>query len=154
MSAKQKALPASFAFTKGADLWVVSTPVHSQWNPAIDWYLYFQLKNNRTTRVQRLNTKRLTPYVKDVAPIKKLKWSSPNPLPVLVKSSSYLPNCWVLELDYHPEWVLKVYQIWALLNKPSIRFFVPKFLVVSSFIQEWAKQTKMDFLSYQYVEEF
>lgn len=132
-------IPASKAFTEGAELWLVSDPEHSPWNHKIDWYLGFWLRRHN------LNQKTPTPDPKMQALLK--KYQLPHhlsllnkPQPFLLESSSKLPNLWTIELVYTTKWLQKVHSIWENLNCPSLRIFIPTTIKPEEVKQQWVKQ--------------
>lgn len=148
-----KALPTRCALIKGADLWVLSDPKHSTWNKYIDWHLQFQLRKSRSSPLKSPDTKHIAQYLPPHYNIslKTFTWSAPQPLPLLIKSSDWLSNRWILELGHHSQWMDKIHQIWLLLEKPCLRIFIPQFLTVEQLKKQWNSLANM--YSLQYVKE-
>ena len=137
MKEKLQSLSPAQALNGGAQLWVLSNPEYSSWNYQIDWYLSFLLQKTR------INTLKATSLSSDSL-IKKYKlfsfqWTPPSSFPILIDSSSYLPNLWTLELEYSSQWLHQVYEIWSSLNRPHLRIFAPKPIKKEEIEKKWKK---------------
>lgn len=146
MTEKWKPLAFTQALSHGAQLWAVSNPEHSSWNYKIDWYLSFLLQKTRLNSLK-------APFLSPDSLMKKYKlssfqWSPSSPLPILIDSSSYLPNLWTLELEYSSQWIQQVHDIWSSLNKPSLRIFAPKLTKKEEIEKKWEKYKN---ISIQYI---
>ena len=136
----------SQALNRGTDLWVLSDSQHSSWHSTIDWYLSFQIKKNKLKcfektdlLIQSLITKYKLPY---------FQWQIPLPLPVLIESSTYLPNLWTMKLSYTEEWINKVYDIWLSLNQPKLRIFAPQPIKKEKIREKWEEHANNNLIQY------
>ncbi len=147
----ERALSFHSAFSAGCQLWVVSDPEHSVWGVRVDWHLHFQL---HTLRHQKLDNLEDTVRRRIKHPLlHPIEWGSWKPLPLLVESSAFLPNRWVLEVSYHTRWLTDVYQIWSALNQPTIRVFVPGVLTKKQWIAGWTKLAGRSLLPHYVMDE-
>ncbi len=139
----KKFLPSHLAFTKGADLWIISDPQHSFWSRLIDWYLGFKFHANRhQLSLKPLNHSPLSPSIVEEE-IPQLKTH-----PILLESSQRLPNLWTLETCYCSQWVKSIYKIWSDLNRPRVRVFIPKPLTQTMFENQWFQLSQQALIQY------
>jgi hypothetical protein len=116
------------AFSRGADLWVVTDREHSSWAITLDWYLNFQI-----ARVDAWKHKTLSKELIDLAEqaeVEIIKSPFSDHLPAtLIESCRLLPNRQVLYVPYKKDstaWFEQIEEIWSGLKKPTLRMFLPK----------------------------
>ena len=137
MKEKIQSLSPSQALNSGAQLWVLSNPEYSSWNYKIDWYLSFLMRKTRlnTLKNQSISSDSLMKKYN----ISSFQWAPSSPFPILIDSSSYLPNLWTLELEYSSQWLHQVYNIWSSLSRPRLRIFAPKPIKKEDIEKKWEK---------------
>lgn len=137
MKEKLQSLSPAQALSGGAPLWVLSNPEYSSWNYQIDWYLSFLLQKTRLSSLknQPISSDSLIKKYK----LSNFQWTPPSPFPILIDSSSCLPNLWTLELEYSSQWLHQVYEIWNSLDKPGLRIFAPKPIQKKEIEKKWKR---------------
>lgn len=138
-------LSTASAFSSGHDLWVVSDRTHSRWALKLDWYLNFQMLQGERRDPRRL-----------AEPVKALLEESGLPpadsetgesSPMLISADGRLPARWVLFLPMTSDstnWVSHLAKVWANLQKPSMRVFLPTGLDGLPFTEEWKKHSSLE----------
>ncbi len=136
----------SQALKQGTDLWVISDAQNSSWPSKIDWYLCFQMKKNKLNCFEA-SVSQIQSLIKKYK-LSSFQWKAPQPLPVLIESSSHLPNLWTLKLTYSEEWINRIYDIWCSLNQPKLRIFVPQPIKKEKIIEKWEEHAKNNLIQY------
>lgn len=118
-------LSQASAFNPGSDLWIVPDLEKSQWTAKLDWHLNFQI-----CKSTRHLPKELPAYLKEVIQQTELSLSTPevDKDPLMISSSSLLPNKWVVIIPWQNDlnlWCEKLFKVWKDLNQPSLRIFLP-----------------------------
>ncbi|MCB0414958.1 MAG: hypothetical protein KDD50_11530 [Bdellovibrionales bacterium] len=132
----------SSALLAGAQLWVLPGSKDSQWTKKIDWYLNFQI--SRANQRQCESSSPTLLKILNDNPELKLTLHAPldkKNTPLIVSSSSLLPNEQTLEVIYqgHPEkWVEQIHSIWNNLKRPSLRIFVPDQIDEDKLLKQWS----------------
>ncbi len=93
-------LPASNSFSKGSQLWIIQSPIHSKLSKKIDWHLQCIYKKQKSLSK-----------------------------PILTEASLHLPCKQVLFLPFEHKdpvkWIQTAYQFWKKLDCPSLKLFLP-----------------------------
>ncbi len=94
-------LPISNSFSKGSQLWIIQSPIHSKLSKKIDWYLQCICKKQKNLSK-----------------------------PILASADPHLPCKQVLFLPFENQdpvkWMQKAYQCWKNLDTPSLKLFLPE----------------------------
>lgn len=178
MNSNVQSIPSSQAFKSGADLWLLSDPKHSFWHHKIDWHTGFLLQKMKLQKIKTIfpearsrlehTQKKLAESLKNLPTQKKqieldilternitkslsldFQKEPLKPCPILVESSFYFPNLWILELPYTIKWLNTAYQIWHSLNRPTLRIFTPKLVKADDIEKTWSSPAKN--ITIQYV---
>lgn len=137
----------SQALKKGAHLWIVSDSQNSSWHCQIDWYLCFQIKKSKLKHFDEID--QYTQSLLEKYALPSFQWKKPHPpIPILIESADYLPNLWTMQMDYTEEWIDKIYNIWASLNEPKLRIFVPQPIKKEKIIEKWEEHSKNNLIQY------
>ncbi len=178
MNQNLQIISPSQAFKSGADLWILSDPKHSFWNHKINWHTGFLLQKIKSQKIKTISSKaqsslesthkELTEHLKKLPTQKKQtepnisNWRNiikpllpdfqkelPQPCPILIESSFYFPNLWILELPYTLKWLNTAYRIWHSLNCPTLRIFTPQPIKAEDMEKKWSSPAKN--ITIQYV---
>lgn len=128
------------ALSPGAQLWLIPTLEVSEWSRRIDWYLGFQIRRSR-------------PYRRfDFGPdIRQLMEAYEEPLPkiprtdhapLMVASTSLLPNHQTVVIPSEVDWVATCHRVWKGLDEPAARIFLPPGLSPADFKKKWPSGTE------------
>jgi hypothetical protein len=129
------------AFSPGSKLWIVADQKSSRWAEIIDWELGFQL-TRADHHKDPIAAKRLEEIVKAVE-MKVPSFSKDKEAPLMVASTKYLPNTFTVKVPYEGEkakWLKSVASVWANLNFPPLRVFLPKGIEFDDFKKQWAQK--------------
>jgi len=133
------------ALQEGADLWALSHQKHSKkWNVQIDWYMNFLITKSVYKKSPSLNERRKS-LLKRYKVIEFQRFSKNKQFhqsPLLIKSSSYLPNLLTLIVNDDHQWLFTVYNVWCSLKKPSLRIFAPQCVSKKMCETIWGKETQ------------
>ncbi len=129
------------AFSPGSKLWVVADQKHSRWAEIIDWELGFQL-----TRADQHKDPIAGERLEEIVKACEMKVETPktkDSSPLMVGSTKYLPNTYTVKIPYEGEkqsWIKNVTSVWANLNFPPVRIFLPKGIEFEEFKKHWASK--------------
>lgn len=131
------------ALLPGAELWVVPDLNQSTWTQKIDWYLNFQILRSTQHRVAEP-----PPEMKSVIGDWELdppKIELHKTSPLMIASAQLLPNHAVVVIpmsEQNQNWPESVHSVWAKLDKPSLRVFLPKSVTASNFVKAWPQSER------------
>lgn len=140
-----KQLSYHTALTPGADLWIL--PKTSFWAKKLDWYVNFQISKPpphpslSSRQIKSLKELDL-PYFP----------STPTYDVLMIASENFLPNLQTVILPFEDLqlWIEQVHKIWANLNHPSLRLFLPDHYLYADITERWPNTTEIDI----YIVEF
>ena len=131
-----KVLYKSGALGAGADIWILPSFDQTNWTKIINWCLNFQLSKSKT-----FQPKPPPPDFQELVAGKfSLKDYRAKPLaPLFICSSEFFPNQLVIKLAFKDEefWIYRAYNIWRQLQRPTVRFFLPRTLAETDFESLW-----------------
>ena len=134
-------LSQASALNPGSDLWIVPDFPNSKWTQKLDWYLNFQMI--RSTRHLTPELRNYTLFVQRETGLPSFESKTADWQPLMITSEAFLPNKWVVLVpgaeDFN-SWVKEVSKIWANLQKPNLRIFLPTGQSASSIEKAWSKQ--------------
>ena len=126
------------ALGPGSSLWIIPSLNQSPWSQRINWHLNFQLSKMKSIKFKKPSPPLIKTLKENEMPLFKRQSSSASPL--LISSSSFLPNSKVVELPKtktHAFWMELSYKVWKKLDEPSLRLFLTKDFPVSEFQALW-----------------
>ncbi len=129
------------AFSPGSKLWIVADQVNSRWSEVIDWELGFQL-TRADQHKDPVVEKRLEEIIK-ACEMPLQDYSQKEKSPLMVASTRYLPNSFTVKVPYADDkatWLKSITAIWANLNFPPLRIFLPKGMEFDDVKKYWAQK--------------
>ena len=136
-------LSQAAALGQGSYLWIVPPLYQSQWTKKLDWYLNFQISRSLEHKSPILSDE-LKKIIEDnkLSTLYEFTTKPIHPKPLLIASHDHLPNGAILAIELEnnfSHWVSECYKHWQLLEKPSLRIFLPQNLSVEEFFKLWPK---------------
>ena len=126
------------AYNPGSDLWIFPELENSNWTQKVDWYINFQIIKNSQKKSLPLSEEIQNVLDKTGLDLKKI--ISARPQPLMISTSTWLPNKWLVVVagskQFSP-WTQQVFQTWKQLKKPTLRIFLPTGQNASSFLEHW-----------------
>ena len=136
-------LSQASALNPGADLWILPALNESPWTSKLDWYLNFQI-----SKASRHQSSEVPEYLNDVMEqTEQAQFVSITQVaqPLMISSTNLLPNKWVVLVslkDFQEgTWVREAHNIWAGLQRPTLRIFLPPGQSAGQFQKEWQKHS-------------
>lgn len=126
------------AFGAGSDLWIVPDPEESEIASRIDWYLNFQIAKSKVHETQKISA-HLEASIKTHALVLP-QISKEDGAPLLIASEQRFPNRMVVEMKVSAKpkvWVDEIQKLWAKLDRPRLRVFLPRDMTPEDFQNEW-----------------
>ncbi|MCB0350346.1 MAG: hypothetical protein KDD38_04125 [Bdellovibrionales bacterium] len=126
------------AFGAGCDLWIIPEKNNFSFFNKLDWYLNFQLTKSHLHESQSLS-----PQLKSITNENQLPQfhiELEKTAPLLVSAEIGLPTKRVVEIPSSDEakpWTTRVYNVWANLDRPTLRVFLPTNINVDDFKTNW-----------------
>lgn len=135
-----KVLTQANSLSSGSTLWILPQPTASRWSAKIDWYL-----NGLITRSEQRQPQTLSPTLTKILKDEDLNaplTPSNKHAPLLISSHPYLPNHKTLVVDYEgnvKDWINSFIEVWAKIQRPSIRVFLPSTVKSNYFLEQLPK---------------
>lgn len=126
------------AFGSGSDLWIVPDPEESEIASRIDWYLNFQIAKSKVHE-----TKKMSPSLEESIQTHDLvlpQIVKVEDAPLLIASEQRFPNRMVVEMKVREKpkaWIDEIQKLWAQLDRPKLRVFLPRDLSPEEFQKQW-----------------
>jgi hypothetical protein len=123
------------ALSPGAQLWLIPSLDISAWSRRIDWYLGFQIRRARPYRRFDFgpDMRQLMEVYEEHIP----KIPRTENAPLMVASSSLLPNHQTVVIPESPDWVAVCHRVWKDLDEPATRVFLPPKMTRKAFEAAW-----------------
>ncbi len=139
----ESATHEDLAFAAGSDLWIVPERKNSEMAQRMDWYLNFQIAkaSHHQTRSLELPLQNILQEC-EIGTETKTEKVIGDLDSLLILSSKYFPNRWVLVLkgcDDVAAWAEKAVEKWKKMQSPSLRVFLPENLSSGQFEKLWSK---------------
>lgn len=126
------------AFGPGSDLWVLPEPEESEIATRIDWYLNFQIAKSKIHKTRKVGAQ-----IEEVIKAHDLCFPEiklEDDAPLLISSEQRFPNRMVVEIKVQPKvevWVENIQTLWAKLDRPKLRVFLPREMSPEQFQKAW-----------------
>lgn len=128
-------LPSTSAFSKGADLWIISD--NSNWLNKLDWYTSLMISKYKNREVASLSADNYY-LLNRCGYIHETHQHVPsNKLMLIV--DKFFPNQSILILTENDlkNWADTSLKLWTNLNYPNVRFFLPPGVNNNDFLSYW-----------------
>ena len=131
------------ALGPGANLWIVPSEEHSEWNKKLDWYLNFQISKALDHQPQKISPdfqERLKDY--DI----QVTGQEQSPELLMISCSGLLPSKMLVIVPYkenYEQWMQSIHKVWLNLLKPTVRIFLPQDFPVNDFTVIWPDKTSI-----------
>lgn len=138
----------SKAFEPGSELWISPQADHSELTKDLNWYSNFLLSKmlkHKSPDLSENLIKRLQENHLEVL-LKKVETKDT----YLASTSKYFPNKMLLMKNYNEnlqDWLKTCHESWIQLQKPSVRFFMPKDTTKDDFNKYWPDKSPANDIS-------
>lgn len=128
-------LPSNSAFTKGADLWIISN--NSSWLSTMDWHSSLMISKYQIRTPSKLSDENLQLIDRCGFDLNEKIESSDDKLMLIM--DKFFPNQSMIILAQRQlkDWAEAGLKLWSNLNFPSVRFFLPPKATNNDFLTHW-----------------
>ncbi|NQY99728.1 MAG: hypothetical protein HRT45_03545 [Bdellovibrionales bacterium] len=136
-----KVLTSPNAFSSGAQLWITPQPEHSPWTKRIDWYLNMQMRRAEKHQHREIHSDLKQTLIENELP--EFDFPADKSAPLLIGCQGHLPVEAIVRvpfLDKQADWFDALRKIWAELERPQVRLFLPDNMNVEQVKSFWPEE--------------
>lgn len=130
-------LDTSQALDPGDILWILPQQQQSFWYQRLNWLTHFSLTRNELHQRPQLH-----PWLIKIIETCEIEVPTiPSQEPLLVPTSQWLPNDWLVTIPYNEmtenQFIIAIAKIWDQLQTPSLRLFLPLSMTLERWKDLW-----------------